>query len=61
LHKIGRDPFRQQGREFSRYIEWGWGKDHKNSGMVGKIPSWDGKMAGKIPAWSEKRGGEVQA
>jgi hypothetical protein len=26
LHEIGPDPFRQQQRDFSRHIEWEWGK-----------------------------------
>ncbi len=51
LHKIGRDPFHQQGGVFSWKIGWEWGK----------IPTWwekslhgNGKRAEKNPTWSEK-------
>jgi hypothetical protein len=51
LHEIGRDPFHQQGGNFSPQIGWEWGK----------IPTWwekslcgNGYRAEKIPTWSEK-------
>jgi hypothetical protein len=51
LHEIGRDPFHQQGGDFSRQIGWGWGK----------IPTWwensfrgNGKRAEKNPTRSEE-------
>jgi hypothetical protein len=54
LHEIGWDPFRQQGRDFSRHIGWENGKTaekfwygRKNSNMVRKIPTWLEKKDGE--------------
>jgi hypothetical protein len=44
MHEIGRDPFRQQGEDFSRHIELEWGK----------IPTWWEKFLLGNGTWSEK-------